>query len=254
MRDNDVKIVDVVAALRRYVLNGVRHGVHRELVDCVSVALEVLALGFRVEHGVPGFLALLRTVERAVGVVVYLAVKSLKLVAVSAKHGVERLVGLPVHHRAGSVSEQYAHGTVGVVKLTGQLLAGYDKYRFVMTALEILLRDIRRCDEAGACAVNVECGSVHRAYLLLDKARGGGIEEIRRAGGYQHQVDLLGLYSRVVQRLLRRLNAHVIAGLVGQDMALLDSRTWRYPFVRCVEELCELVVIGNEFRHIAARS
>ena len=123
-----------------------------------------------------------------------------------------------------------------------------------MTALEVLLRDIRRCDEAGACAVNVECGSVHRAYLLLDKARGGGIEEIRCAGGYQHQVDLLGLYSRVVQRLLRRLNAHVIAGLVGQDMALLDSRTWRYPFVRCVEELCELVVIGNEFRHIAARS
>ena len=123
-----------------------------------------------------------------------------------------------------------------------------------MTGFEVLLRDIRCSDESCAGAVHIKSRCVDCADLFLDKACCGGIEEVRSAGGNQDEVYIFGLNAGVLKRFLRCLHAHVVSGLVGEDMTLLYAGARCDPLVRSIEELREFVVVCNKLRDISARS
>ena len=123
-----------------------------------------------------------------------------------------------------------------------------DDHDFLRGAGEdVLAGDIEGVDEAGAGGRDIEAGGIDEAELRLDKAGGGGHRGIRRDGGDDEEVDLLGVHASVFERSLSRLGRHVGTGFIsGGDMAFTDARAGGDPFVIGVDNLRQ-VVVGEDF-------
>ena len=97
--------------------------------------------------------------------------------------------------------------------------------------------------EAGARYAYVEGRDRSCPYLLLDQTGGRREEHVGRYGGYDYEVQVLGLKFRVCKRPLSRFGGHVARRLVGaRDPALAYPGPLHYPLVGGIHHLLELLI------------
>jgi hypothetical protein len=109
--------------------------------------------------------------------------------------------------------------------------------------------DGQRVDESGADCLHVERSTRRHAEIGLNRGRRCGKRLVGRGGGDDQQIDFVGADAGMLQRGLRGAGSQVGRELaVGSDVALADASALRDPFVGCIEEAAELVVVHDSSR------
>ena len=121
--------------------------------------------------------------------------EQVRLSAIGAHHRGQQAVRVGAvlqDRRARAVAEQHAGVAVLPIDDGGELLRADDQDGVVGAGHDELLGDFQAVDEARAGGLQVEGGGAVRADLSLHQAGGGGKGHVRRDGGHDDQVDLLG--------------------------------------------------------------
>ena len=116
-----------------------------------------------------------------------------------------------------------------------------------------LLRDFDREEKSGAGGRDVEAGRFGRADLRLHKAGGRGKDHVGRGRGDEDQIDFIAGDSGLFHRGERGFGAHIAGVFVLRgDAAFLDAGAGGDPLVIGLDDLREIVVGENFFRHVTA--
>jgi hypothetical protein len=141
-------------------------------------------------------------------------------------------VSEPSSHGPGAVAEQHAGRAVVEVQDAREHL-GSDHQRLARAAgLDHRVRDGERVHEAAANGLHVESGAAGDAQLVLQDAGRGGEDHVRRGGGDDDQIDILGLDARGLDCMARGLHTE-IAGrdIGGREVAGANARARDDPFI-----------------------
>jgi hypothetical protein len=88
---------------------------------------------------------------------------------------------------------------------------------------------------------------------MLQEARGGRKNQIRRRRAEHDEIDLARLDARGFERVRGGVERKIARGLaIGRAAALTDARARRDPFVGRFDDLFEIGVGDDLFRQIAA--
>src|SRR5438552_5432117 len=100
-----------------------------------------------------------------------------------------------------AIAKKNATVAIGPVGDRCQFLGPDYKDCFVRVRGDELLCDFQTKQETGARCGNIETGSLGRADLFLNKARGSGKQHVRRGCRHNNEIDLfwrnLGLFDRL---------------------------------------------------------
>ena len=182
----------------------------REIVARVSVALEELrgklahpAHGV-LEHVLPFLMHVVHAlfdrfmrgrVERAAARHVQIAAAR----AVNVVRKVDDAVGVGVawleQDGARAIAKQNACGAILEIENRSHHIRADDQDFLVRARMHELGADRQRVCETGACGRKVESPCVLRAEAILNEARGGGKQHVRRDGGNDNELDFLRIHT-----------------------------------------------------------
>ena len=170
-----------------------------------------------------------------------------------ADKAVAAAVAMPQDGGARAIAEKDTGIALRPIGDRGQFFRADYEHGVVGVAGDELLRDFDREEESSAGRRDVEAGRFCRADLRLNKAGGRGKHHVRRGRGDEDQIDFISCDPRLFHCGERGLGAH-IAGVfvVRGDAALLDAGAGGDPLVIGLDDLGEIVVRENFFRHVAA--
>ena len=170
-----------------------------------------------------------------------------------ADEAVAAAVAMAQNGRAGAVAEKDTGVALRPIGDRGQFFRADDEDGVVGVGGDELLRDFDREKESGAGRRDVETGRSFRADLCLNKAGGGGKHHVGRGGGDEDEIDFIARDAGLFHRGERGFGAHVAGVFVVRgDAALLDAGAGGDPLVIGLDDLGEIVVGENFFRHVAA--
>ncbi len=147
------------------------------------------------------------------------------------------------HHRAGAVAEQHAGGAIGPVEDPGHLLGADDQAALGVSPRDEAIGDAQGVDEARAHRLDVEGDPHGRAQLALHDGGGGREGQVRRGGGHDDEVEVLGGAASRGEGLLRRLDGKIGDRLIrGGAPALVDPGAFEDPIIGRVDDLRQVLV------------
>ena len=289
MRDDELHVVDGQVRAAQHLLDGGGHDAGGELEHLLAVHVQGLArrpcgYAFRdVELDVDGGgagVGLLQRVridalgrERLGRVVGGRAGEGIGIVVIvfDVPRQDAGLALVPFHHGgAGAVAEQHARVAVVPVDDAGQALAAHHERASDGVAARSArsvrgagghhgLGDGQAVDEARARGVHVECGGVDKAQAAAQHGGAGGDHFVRRDGGVDDKVDVLGsdlalgiAAVRPAQRLARGAFGQVNVALADAHAAREDARARGNPFVAGVHQLGQLFIGHVKCRQLLA--
>jgi hypothetical protein len=89
---------------------------------------------------------------------------------------------------------------------------------------------------------------------VLDQRRDIREDQVRRRRARDNKIDIRHVDARIVDRDLRRLDAHIGSRLVFfNDVAALDTGTGSNPLISRVDDLLQIEVRHDTFRQVATR-
>src|SRR5688572_604110 len=151
---------------------------------------------------------------------------------------------------AGAVAEEDARRAVGPVHDAREDLSADDEDVLRLARLDEAVGEVKAVEETGARRRQVRRRRLRRAEVALDEARGRRKERVARDRPDEDHVEVFRGHVRALQRELRRLRAQVGELLpLRDDVALLDPGPRRDPLVRGVDELLQVGVRQELFRH-----
>ena len=160
---------------------------------------------------------------------------------------------MPQDGRAGAVAEEDAGVAIRPIGDRGQLFRADHEHRVVGVRGDELLRDFDREKETGAGGGDVETGGFGRADLGLNETGGRGKDHVRRGRRDENQIDFISFDPGLFHRGERSLGAHVAGVFVlGRDAAFLDPGAGGDPLVVGLDDLREIGVRQDFFRHVTA--
>jgi hypothetical protein len=155
--------------------------------------------------------------------------------------------------RARAVAKEHAGIAVLPVHNGGELLRAHDEDRLINPARDELVRRDHGVQKTGAGRLQVEGRRAGGADLALNMAGGGGEDSIGRAGRDDDQVDGERIDPGSIERLLRRLRAHVRGEFVLRRNAPLANAGARpNPLVARIDCLFQLRVRENAAGQVGA--
>ena len=147
-------------------------------------------------------------------------------------------------HGSGTVAEERAGGTVGVVDDRRHLVGADDDDLLGSAGLDELGAGRKREEEARAGGRNVVGESVLASGLVGDEVARRGEEHVGRDGGADDDVDLHGIDAGLVQQVHHGPGAHVggADALALEDMARTDTGMGDDPLVVGIDHPAQFVV------------
>ena len=171
-------------------------------------------------------------------------------VGVQARDQNARRVGSRQQHGACAVTEQHAGGTVVPVHDAGKDIRTDDQGPVGDAGADQRIGIGHGVDEAAADRLNVKGTALMDAQLVLDEACRAGEDLIRRGGGTDHQINVIGTDTGHLHGRTRSARAQRRGGVVGTGQpALTDAGTGGNPLVRGLDapgsQISHQVVVGD---------
>jgi len=154
-------------------------------------------------------------------------------------------------HGAGAIAEQHAGRPVFPIQDAREGLRPDHQGRLGLTEPDEVVGHRQREDEAGTDRLKVEGDAVGNAKLGLHPGRGRRERVVRRRGRQDDQIDLILRYPGVLQRLARGGQRQIRRLLGwGRQMAGPDASALRYPIIRRIDPLGEVLIGYNVLRQV----
>ena len=234
MRDQPVEIVDRKTGRLQGFLGEVSQQAHGQLEDGLTVhAQEGMTTDGTTPHAA-------RRGQDA----------GLTSVRMQARDQDARRVGSRQQHGACAVTEQHAGGTVVPVHDAGKDIRTDDQGTVCDAGTDQRIGIGHGVDEAAADRLHVEGTALMNAQLVLDEAGRAGEDLIRRGGGTDHQIDVVGTDTRHLHGCTRSARTQRRGGVIGAGQpALTDAGTGGDPLVRGLDasgsQIGHQIVVGD---------
>ena len=159
------------------------------------------------------------------------------------------------HDRSRPVSKEDAGRAVLPVGEPRQDLGPYEEDVLIHAGPDERIGNGHSVDEPRTGCSDIEGSRIFCAELVLQHASHARQDGVRRHGGHQNEVQILGPDPRGFQRFFPGFIGKVGRGLaLFRDPALLDARAFGDPAVARVNELFQILVGDDLFRGERTRS
>ena len=140
-------------------------------------------------------------------------------------------------HGGGSVAEERAGRTVGIVDDRRHLVGAHDDDLLARAGLDELRAGGQGEQKAAASCRNIERKGVLATSLVGDQVTRRGEEHVGGHRGADHQIHLHRVYARLVQQVDDRAGTHIGSAdaFALEDMARLDADMRHDPLVGRVD-------------------
>src|SRR5688572_17755012 len=174
-------------------------------------------------------------------------------VGVQARGMDSRLLGRREHHRPGPVAEEHAGAAVVPIEDAREHLRAHHQSLLVHARSDETIGRGKRIDEAGAHRLHVEGSASLDAELRLQLASRAREDVIRRRGGHDDEINLLGVHPGGRKRVTACFQGEIARGLrLLRDVPALDAGALADPGIARLEAPRELLVLHHALRQVAS--
>ena len=152
------------------------------------------------------------------------------------------------NRRPRAVTKQHTGVAVGPIHNRRKFFRADDQHGVIGARHDELLPDFQTINETGTRRLQIKRRRPVRADFLLDDARRCRKRHVRRDGGDNDEVNLVGSDAGLFHRPLRRVRRHVRSEFIpGRQPPRFDAGARDNPFIRRVHHFFQ-VGIGQDFR------